>query len=75
VRRWKQQYGGRINDQLRRLGVSVDWTREAFTMDQPRSGLLVFTRRTQCHVYTSWLMTLITWQTNRCGNGSICTII
>ena len=30
---WKQQYGGAITDQMRRLGASVDWSREYFTMD------------------------------------------
>ena len=30
---WKQQYGGAITEQMRRLGASVDWTREYFTMD------------------------------------------
>jgi valyl-tRNA synthetase len=30
---WKERYGGRILGQMRRLGVSVDWTRERFTMD------------------------------------------
>ncbi|HEY9691985.1 MAG TPA: valine--tRNA ligase [Oculatellaceae cyanobacterium] len=30
---WKEQSGGTIVNQLRRLGVSVDWTRERFTMD------------------------------------------
>jgi valyl-tRNA synthetase len=30
---WKQEYGGKILDQMRRLGVGVDWTRERFTMD------------------------------------------
>jgi valyl-tRNA synthetase len=30
---WKQEYGGRILGQMRRLGDSVDWTRERFTMD------------------------------------------
>ncbi|MEM1393668.1 MAG: valine--tRNA ligase [Cyanobacteria bacterium P01_H01_bin.150] len=33
---WKAESGGTIVNQLRRLGVSVDWTRERFTMD---SGL------------------------------------
>ena len=33
VWQWKELYGGRINDQLRRLGASLDWTRERFTMD------------------------------------------
>ena len=30
---WRQQYGGSITDQLRRLGASCDWSREAFTLD------------------------------------------
>ena len=30
---WKAQYGGAITDQMRRLGASVDWSREYFTMD------------------------------------------
>ncbi|GAB1410332.1 valine--tRNA ligase [Desulfovibrionales bacterium] len=30
---WKEDYGGRILNQIRRLGASVDWTRERFTMD------------------------------------------
>jgi hypothetical protein len=32
------QYGGRIVDQIRRVGASVDWSREAFTLDAPRSA-------------------------------------
>lgn len=31
---WKEKYGGRIVQQLRCLGSSCDWTREAFTMDE-----------------------------------------
>ncbi|WKD25018.1 valine--tRNA ligase [Pseudoalteromonas sp. KG3] len=30
---WKEQSGGTITKQLRRLGASVDWDRERFTMD------------------------------------------
>ena len=30
---WKRQYGGRIVEQLKKLGSSCDWTRERFTMD------------------------------------------
>ena len=30
---WKEQYGGKIFNQLRRLGSSLDWSRERFTMD------------------------------------------
>ncbi|MBF0462172.1 MAG: valine--tRNA ligase [Magnetococcales bacterium] len=33
VWQWKAQSGGTIVHQLRRLGASCDWTREAFTMD------------------------------------------
>ncbi len=31
---WKTQYGGRIVEQLKCLGSSCDWSREAFTMDE-----------------------------------------
>jgi valyl-tRNA synthetase len=31
---WKQLYGGAILDQMKRLGASVDWDREYFTMDE-----------------------------------------
>src|SRR5579884_3507152 len=31
---WKKQYGSAIQDQMRRLGASVDWSREYFTMDE-----------------------------------------
>lgn len=30
---WKEKFGGRICEQLKRLGSSCDWSREAFTMD------------------------------------------
>ena len=33
VWRWKEQSGGTINAQMRRLGDSVDWSRDRFTMD------------------------------------------
>ncbi len=31
---WKRHYGGAILDQMKRLGASVDWDREYFTMDE-----------------------------------------
>jgi len=34
---WKAKYGSLINDQLKRLGASVDWTRERFTLDEQLS--------------------------------------
>lgn len=33
VHSWVDEYGGRICDQLRRIGSSVDWDRKVFTMD------------------------------------------
>ncbi|MBV9295580.1 MAG: valine--tRNA ligase, partial [Acidobacteriaceae bacterium] len=33
VWQWKEEYGGRIVSQMRRVGESVDWSRERFTMD------------------------------------------
>jgi len=34
VWQWKQDSGDTISNQLRRMGASVDWTRERFTMDE-----------------------------------------
>ncbi len=34
VWQWKEQYGGYILEQMKRLGDSVDWSREFFTMDE-----------------------------------------
>jgi len=31
---WKREYGGRIINQLKKLGCSCDWTRERFTLDE-----------------------------------------
>jgi valyl-tRNA synthetase len=31
---WRREYGGAILDQMKRLGASVDWSREYFTMDE-----------------------------------------
>ncbi|XP_020205545.1 valine--tRNA ligase, mitochondrial 1 isoform X1 [Cajanus cajan] len=38
VWKWKHKYGGTILQQLRRLGTSMDWSRECFTMDDRRSN-------------------------------------
>ncbi|MBQ6538422.1 MAG: valine--tRNA ligase [Eubacterium sp.] len=32
--KWKEQYGGRIVSQLKKMGSSCDWERERFTMDE-----------------------------------------
>jgi valyl-tRNA synthetase len=43
---WKEQYGGRIVEQLKKLGSSCDWKRERFTMDEglSKAVLEVFVR-------------------------------
>ena len=38
VWQWKAQYGGAITTQMKRLGASVDWSREYFTMDDNLSN-------------------------------------
>lgn len=38
---WKEDYHKRINNALRKLGGSFDWSREAFTMDETRSAAVV----------------------------------
>ncbi|HEY8187590.1 MAG TPA: valine--tRNA ligase [Pyrinomonadaceae bacterium] len=37
VWKWKSESGGQITQQMRREGVSVDWSREKFTMDEDLS--------------------------------------
>ena len=34
VWKWKEEYGGKIFNQIKRLGCSADWNREAFTMNE-----------------------------------------
>ncbi len=43
---WKRKYGGRIIEQLKKMGSSCDWTRERFTLDEGCSEAVqeVFTR-------------------------------
>jgi len=43
---WKHKYGGEISKQFRRLGVSCDWSRERFTLDEgcSRAVRTVFVR-------------------------------
>ena len=45
---WRKEYGGRIVQQLRKLGVSCDWSRERFTMDE---GLSKAVRETFVNLY------------------------
>jgi valyl-tRNA synthetase len=43
---WKEKSGNTITGQMRRMGTSPDWSREYFTMDEPRSKVVseVFVR-------------------------------
>lgn len=38
---WKEEHGGIILKQLRKLGASCDWDRTAFTMDEKRSESVI----------------------------------
>jgi valyl-tRNA synthetase len=50
---WKEQYGGAIINQLKRLGCSCDWSRERFTMDE---GLSVAVREVFVRLYEEGLI-------------------
>ncbi|MEJ1966596.1 MAG: valine--tRNA ligase [Gammaproteobacteria bacterium] len=43
VWKWKEQSGGTITSQMRRLGESVDWSRDRFTMDEGLSKAVIET--------------------------------
>ncbi|TCK92447.1 valyl-tRNA synthetase [Natranaerovirga hydrolytica] len=38
---WKEEYGGKIIEQLKKLGASCDWERERFTMDEGLSDAVL----------------------------------
>ncbi len=48
VWQWKASSGGKITEQMRLLGDSVDWSRERFTMDE---GLSAAVRKVFVHLY------------------------
>jgi valyl-tRNA synthetase len=50
---WKRHYGGAILDQMKRLGASVDWQREYFTMDE---NLSVAVREAFVRLYNQGLI-------------------
>ena len=50
---WKEKYGGRIVEQQRKLGVSCDWSRSRFTMDD---GCSKAVRETFCELYDKGLI-------------------
>jgi valyl-tRNA synthetase len=60
---WKSEYGNKITTQLRRLGSSVDWSRERFTMDEmlSKAVLEAFNR-----LHEKGLL----YRSNRLGNWS-----
>ena len=43
VWQWKEEYGGKIINQLKKLGCSCDWSRSAFTMDKNLSQSVIKT--------------------------------
>ena len=53
VWQWKAELGGTITQQLRRLGASLDWPRERFTMDD---GLSVAVRKVFVDLYREGLI-------------------
>ncbi len=59
---WKVEHGGRIVEQIRRLGASCDWNRERFTLDD---GLSRAVREAFVHLYEKGLIyrgpRLINW--------------
>ena len=69
VWQWKEESGGAIVRQLKRLGASCDWAREAFTMDEPRQRAV---REAFVRLYEDGLIyrgeRLINW-CPRCGTA------
>jgi valyl-tRNA synthetase len=59
---WKEQYGNTITEQMRREGVSVDWSRHRFTMDENLSRAV---RNVFCTLYEEgWIyrgLRIVNW--------------
>ena len=53
VWKWKEKYGNRIVQQQKKMGVSCDWSRSRFTMDE---GLSKAVRETFCELYDKGLI-------------------
>ena len=60
---WKEQYGGEIMKQFTRMGCSFDYSREFFTLDEPRSKSVL---ETFCQLYEKELI----YRANRLVNWS-----
>jgi valyl-tRNA synthetase len=63
VWQWKEHYGGRITEQIRREGASVDWSRERFTMD---AGLSHAVRETFVRLWDKGLIYRGEYMVNWC---------
>ena len=63
VLQWKEEYGGKINNQIRREGASVDWSRERFTMD---AGLSRAVRETFVRLWDKGLIYRGEYMVNWC---------
>ncbi len=63
--KWKEQYGGRIIEQLKKMGSSCDWERERFTLDE---GCSKAVREVFCNLYEKGLIyrgeRIINWCTH-----------
>ncbi len=60
---WKEKYGGMIIHQLKKLGASLDWTRERFTLDE---GFAKAVRRVFIDLYKEGLIYRDYYLVNRC---------
>lgn len=60
---WKDDYGGKINNQFKRYGISVDWERFAFTLDEQRSTAV---KESFCRMYDKGLIYRATRLVNWC---------
>jgi len=61
VWQWKEESGSTITNQMRRLGVAADWSRERFTMDE---GLSAAVRK----VFVEWYRAGLIYRGNRLVN-------
>ena len=67
--KWKEEHGGIITNQLRKLGASLDWDRERFTMDE---GLSEAVREIFVKLYNDGLIYQGEYMVNwcpRCGTA------
>jgi valyl-tRNA synthetase len=60
---WKRQYGGRITEQMKRAGLSCDWSRERFTFD---AGFVRAVRETFVSLYEKGLIYQGDYMVNWC---------